>query len=91
MLINTQCSCALGVILTMLLSVRVLNGQCSEKLFNTIQARRFDSVMVSDDLKSAKLQRSFKADALMVTSNGQSVLNVCTEFGKYVKFKQGSY
>ena len=59
-----------------------------EKLFSNIQAGCFDSVTVSDDLNNATLQRSFvgnKTDALMVTSNRQSVLNVCSEFGKYVK------
>ena len=59
-----------------------------EKLFSNIQAGCFDSVTVSDDLKNATLQQSFvgnKTDALMVTSNRQSVLNVCSEFGKYVK------
>ena len=60
-----------------------------ESLFTSIQAGRFDSVVVSDDLKSAKLSRSLvgsKKDELMVTSNRQSVLDVCREFGKFVRF-----
>ena len=77
-------------------SIVEVNGQedSFEKLFSNIQAGCFDSVTVSDDLKNATLQRSFvgnKTDALMVTSNRQSVLNVCSEFGKYVKLSVELY
>ena len=54
-----------------------------------MQAGRFDSVVVTEELKTAKLSRSLvgsKRDELMATSNGQSVLNVCREFGKFVKY-----
>ena len=60
-----------------------------ESLFTSIQAGRFYAVMMSDDLKSAKPVRSLvglKRDELMVSSNGLSVLEVCSEFGKFVRF-----
>ena len=60
-----------------------------ESLFTSMQAGRFDSVVVTEELKTAKLSRSLvgsKRDELMATSNGQSVLNVCREFGKFVRY-----
>ena len=54
-----------------------------EQLFRNIQAGCFDSVTVSEYLKNATLHQSFvsnKRDALMVTRNSQSVLNVCSQF-----------
>ena len=61
-----------------------------DSLFASIRAGRFDSVVVSEELKkAAKLLRSLagsQRDELMATSNGQLVLDVCREFGKYVRF-----
>ena len=60
-----------------------------ETLFTNIQGGRFDAVTISDELKTARLLRSLvghKRDELMVTSNGLSVLGVCREFGKFVRF-----
>ena len=61
-----------------------------DSLFASIRAGRFDSVVVSEELKkAAKLLRSLvgsKRDELMATSNGKLVLDVCREFGKYVRF-----
>ena len=54
--------------------------------FTSMQAGRFDSV---DDVKSAKLSQSLvgsKKDELMVTSNGQSVPDVCKVFEKFMRF-----
>ena len=54
-----------------------------------MQAGRFDSVVVTEELKTANLLRlpvGSKRDKLMATSNGQSVLNVCREFGKFVRY-----
>lgn len=69
--------------------VEMNQQECSfEQLFERILAGCFDCVTVSDDLKRATLQRSSvgsQKDALMVTSNSQSVLNVCEEFGRYVR------
>ena len=64
-----------------------------DSLFASIRAGRFDSVVVSEELrKAAKLLRSLvgsKRDELMATSNGQLVLDVCREFGKYVRVSVG--
>ena len=60
-----------------------------ETLFTNIQGGRFDAVTISDELKTARLLRSLvghKRDELMVISNGLSVLGVCREFGKFVRF-----
>lgn len=60
-----------------------------ETLFTNIQGGRFDAVTISDELKTARLLRSLvghKRDELMVTSNGLSVLRVCREFWKFVRF-----
>ena len=57
-----------------------------ESLFTSMQAGRFDSVVVSEDLKRAELARSLVGSKLMVTSKGQSVLDVCREFCKFVRF-----
>ena len=59
-----------------------------EALFTSIQGGRFDAVTISE---SARLLRSLvghKRDELkiMATSNGLSVLEVCQEFGKFVRF-----
>ena len=54
-----------------------------ETLLTNIQGGR------SDELKTARLLRSLvghKRDELMVTSNGLSVLGVCREFWKFVRF-----
>ena len=59
-----------------------------ETFFTNIQGGRFDAVTVSEDMKSARLLRSLvgqKRDELMITSNGLSVLEVCWEFGKFVR------
>ena len=60
-----------------------------ESLFTSLQASCFDSVVMSDELKRAELVQSLvgsKRNELMATSNGQSVVEVCSEFGKFVRF-----
>ena len=87
MLLSVLITASVGRALVPWSIVEVNEQDSFEKLFSNIQAGCFDSVTVSDDLKNATLQRSFvgnKTDALMVTSNRQSVLNVYSEFGKYV-------
>ena len=56
-------------------------------LFEKLQAGCFDAVEVWDNLKRAVLLRTFvgaKMKTLMVASNGQSVLRVCTHYVKFV-------
>ena len=58
-----------------------------EALLTSIQGGRFDAVMmISEDLKSARLLRSLVGQKRMATSNRLSVLEVCREFGKFVRF-----
>ena len=89
MLLSVQVVGNLGRPLVPWTIVEMNEQECSfEQLFETIQSGCFDCVTVSEDLKCAILQRSFvgsQNDALMVVSNSQSVLNVCAEFGRYVR------
>lgn len=59
-----------------------------EGLFESLQAGCFDVVPVSDDLRRARLLKTFvgvKADSLMVASNTQCAVRICSQFGGYVK------
>lgn len=59
-----------------------------EGLFDIVKAGYFDVVTVSDELRRARLLKSFvgvKADSLMAASNTQYVVRICTQFGSFVK------
>ena len=59
-----------------------------ENVLQSMQAGRFEIVVVSDDLKRATLKKASvgsKQESLMVTNNSQSVCRVCGQFGSYVK------
>ena len=54
-----------------------------------MKARHFQYVQVGDELKRATIFQVLVGkdkDQLMITSSTQSVLNVCEDFGKYIKF-----
>ena len=57
-------------------------------LLSSIKAGHFSVIEVSDDLKRAKLLKTFgnKPDALIVSGSDQCVIAVCSQFGIYVKF-----
>ena len=59
------------------------------QLFEKIQAGSFDIIDVSDDLKRAKISRTFvgsKRDTLMNIGNDHVVLTVCSQFGNFVRW-----
>ena len=57
-------------------------------LFEAIKAGRFEVISMSEELKKAKLSKTFvgtKTDGLMATSSNQT-LRVCSQFGNYIRF-----
>ena len=58
-------------------------------LLSCIKASHFSVIEVSDDLKRAKLLKTFvrnKPDALIVSGSDQCEMAICSQFGLYVKF-----
>jgi len=58
-------------------------------LFCVIKASQFNTIVVSDDLKCARLLKIFvgiKLEALMVTAPNDRVFTVCMQFGIFIKF-----
>ena len=58
-------------------------------LFCVIKAGQFNTILVSDDLKCARLIKIFvgnKPEALMVTAPNHRVFTVCMQFGTLIKF-----
>ena len=71
-------------------SILEVNEDCLTfaDLFEAIKAGRFEVISMSEELKKAKLSKTFvgtKTDGLMATSSNQT-LRVCSQFGNYIRF-----
>ena len=90
MYLSVQVSESLGRLIVPWTIIEFLEeGLSFGDLLSCIKAGRFSVVEVSDDLKQAKLSKTFvgnKPDALIVSGSDQCVMAVCSQFGIYVKF-----
>ena len=90
MYLSVQVSESLGRLIVPWTIIEFLEeGLSFGDLLSCIKAGRFSVIEVSDDLKQAKLLKTFignKPDALIVSGSDQYVIAVFSQFGIYVKF-----
>ena len=88
MFVSVQVVVSLGKPLVPWTIIEIQSEQSFCELFTVLQAGFFDCVNVTGALKKATLLRTYvgKVEQLMITSSSQSVLNICSQFGIYIKF-----